>query len=62
MEKAAKPKYKIIPEYKGMTCYTCPPSYKRKDGAVFILDDNLSQTDMGFLKEVLNYEGIEIAE
>ena len=51
-------KYKIVPEYVGMTAYAMPPEYSRKDGGKFVLDDKLSQKDLGYLFEVIGYEGV----
>lgn len=55
-----KKKYKIVEKYKGMTACTTPPAYERNGGGAFVLDDKLSQKDMGFLFEVIKYPGIEI--
>ena len=45
-----------------MDVWTMPPAYQRKDGSKFTLDESLSQTDLGFLFEVVKYPGVEVAE
>ena len=60
MAKTAETKYKIVPEYAGLDAWTIPPKYERADGAKFTLDENLSQVDMGYLFEVINYPGIAV--
>lgn len=50
-----KKTYYIPDELKGKVFYTKPPDYKRKDGGKFVLDDNLSQKDLSYLAEELNY-------
>ena len=57
-----KKKYQIIQSYKRMTACTVPPAYERKQDGAFVLDDKLSQKDMGYLYEVMNYPGIELVE
>jgi hypothetical protein len=52
-------KYKIKESSKGNTVYTIPPTYKRKEEGIFKLDENLSQKDMGYLKEVIKCDDIE---
>lgn len=52
-------KYRILPEYKGKTAWTVPPDYTRKDEGKFVLDDNLSDKDMGYLFTVIQYPGVE---
>lgn len=59
---AAKQKYRIKQEYLGLDVWTASPAYQRKDGGKFTLDESLSQTDLGFLFEVVKYEGVEVAE
>lgn len=53
-------KYRIKPEYIGLTAWTIPPFYPREQGGRFELNDTLSQEDLGYLFEVVKYEGIEI--
>ena len=60
MEKTAKPKYRILPEYMGQDAWTIQPKYDRKDGAKFTLDEKLSQTDLGYLFEVIQYPGVAV--
>ena len=55
-------KYRIKPEYIGLTAWTSSPMYARADGGKFVLTEDLSQTDLGYLFEVVQYEGIEVAE
>ena len=57
-----KPKYRIVVEYMGFDAWTIPPQYDRKDGGKFTLNEKLSQTDMGYLFEVIGFPGIEVAE
>ena len=52
-------KYKIRESSKGNTVYTIPPTYKRKELGIFVLNDELSQKDMGYLKEVIKCDDIE---
>ena len=52
-------KYKIKPEYINKTVWTHPPTYKRNDGGKFILAEDTTQKDLGYLYEVIKYEGIE---
>lgn len=58
--KSEIPKYKIVPEYLGKVAYTMPPAYDRQDSGMFILDETLSQKDLGYLFEVIGYEGVEV--
>ena len=56
-DKKENQKYALKPEFKGKTCWTIPPKEKRKGGGKFVLDD-LSQKDLGYLFEVIGYEGV----
>lgn len=51
-------KYKIKEKFIGNIVATSPPTYKRKDGGRFILDNNLSQKDMGYLHDVIKHDAI----
>ena len=51
--------YKIIESYIGQTVWTHPPTYKRADGGKFILDENTTQKDLGYLYEVIKHEGVK---
>ena len=62
MAKGINSKYRIKPEYIGLDAWTTPPLYPRKDGGKFILDDKLSDKDLGYLFEVINYEGVEVVK
>jgi hypothetical protein len=57
-----KPKYGIHKAYKGKVVGTIPPTYPRKGAGLFVLDDNLSQKDLGFLYEVIGYPGVIVIE
>ena len=58
----AKVKYKIKPEFLGMDVWTIPPVYERKEGGKFTLDEKLSQTDLGYLFEVIQHEAVSVVE
>ena len=51
--------FRVKPEYLGLVAWTAAPKYERAEGGKFTLDDNLSQKDMGYLFEVIEYPGIE---
>ncbi len=51
-------KYEIIEKFKGCVVGTIPPTYTREEGGRFVLDDNLSQKDLGYLYEVVKHEAI----
>ena len=54
--------YTIKEEFKGLICCTEPPTYQREDGGKFYLTGHLSQKDLGYLYEVMKYEGISCEE
>jgi len=59
-EKKIQPRYRVLPEYSGLDAWTIQPAYNRADGAKFTLDENISQTDLGYLFEVVNYPGVVV--
>lgn len=52
--------YAIRPRYKGLIVWAVSPEYEREQGSKFVLDDNLSQQDLGYLYEVIGHEGVEL--
>jgi hypothetical protein len=58
----AKNKYRVKPEYIGLECDALSPEYERPGGGHFILNDELPQKDLGYLFEVLGYDGVEVVE
>lgn len=58
----AKVKYQIKPEFLGADVWTVAPAYDRKEGGKFTLDEKLSQTDLGYLFEVIQHEAVSVVE